>query len=228
MPDATTRMDKPVRTAPPAGAGAPGPVPAGMAAPVPAPSPRERPTRSGGGVPPAGGGPAPATAAMPAAGPATSQLPPATSGYARPDRGERDRGERERDLGTGPVPRSAGGLSRRARLKVAHINPLSALRLSFVFSLCVFVVLVVAAAVLWGVLDSIGVFNSIVKATDTLTDKSSGGARAWLSFSRVMELALLIGAINVILMTALSTLGALLYNVCSEMIGGVEVTLSEQ
>jgi hypothetical protein len=151
---------------------------------------------------------------------------PAPQGYARPERDrDRDRGE----PGTGPVPRSSGsGSSRRARLKVAHVNPLSVLRLSFVFSLCVFVVLVVAAAVLWGVLDSIGVFNSIVKATDTLTDKSSGGARAWLSFSRVMELALLVGAINVILMTALSTLGALLYNVCAEMIGGVEVTLSEQ
>jgi Transmembrane domain of unknown function (DUF3566) len=108
------------------------------------------------------------------------------------------------------------------------VNPLSVLRLSFLFSLCIFVVLLVAGAVLWGVLDSIGVFDSVVKAANTLTDKTNGGAEAWLSFSRTMELALLVGAINVVLMTALSTLGALIYNLCADMIGGVELTLSEQ
>ncbi len=43
-----------------------------------------------------------------------------------------------------------------------------------------------------------------------------------------MELGLLIGAINVILMTALATLGALLYNLCTEMVGGIEVVLGDQ
>jgi hypothetical protein len=43
-----------------------------------------------------------------------------------------------------------------------------------------------------------------------------------------MQLSLLIGAINVILMTALATLGALLYNLCADMVGGIEVVLSDQ
>jgi hypothetical protein len=101
-------------------------------------------------------------------------------------------------------------------------------RLTFAFSLCAFVVVLVAVAVLWFVLNSIGVFDSVAEAADTLTDGSNTGIRGWLSFPRAMQLSLLIGAINVILFTALSTLGALLYNLCADMIGGVEVTLSDQ
>ncbi|WP_250280241.1 DUF3566 domain-containing protein, partial [Frankia sp. Cppng1_Ct_nod] len=108
---------------------------------------------------------------------------------------------------TGPSVVRTPGQGRRARLRVARVNPLSVARLTFAFSLCVFVVLMVAVAVLWFVLNSIGVFDSVVSAADTLTDGSNGGVRSWLSFTRAMEFGMLIGAINVILMTALATLG---------------------
>ncbi len=129
---------------------------------------------------------------------------------------------------TGPSAVRPPGQGRRARLRVTRVNPLSVTRLTFAFSLCVFVVLMVAVAVLWFVLNSIGVFDSVVNAADTLTGGSNGGVRTWLSFARAMELGLLIGAINVILMTALATLGALLYNLCTEMVGGIEVVLGDQ
>jgi hypothetical protein len=129
---------------------------------------------------------------------------------------------------TGPSARGSGtGPTRRARLTLTHVNPLSVTRITFAFSLCAFVILLVAVAVLWFVLDSVGVFSSVVDAADTLTDGDNASVHAWLSFSRAMQLTLLIGAINVILMTALATLGALLYNLCADMIGGVEVTLSD-
>ncbi|CAO5193156.1 hypothetical protein FAIPA1_90081 [Frankia sp. AiPs1] len=120
------------------------------------------------------------------------------------------------------------GAGRRAKLRLTKVNPITVTRLSFAFSLCVFVVLLVAVAVLWFVLNSIGVFDSVSEAADTLTDSSAHDVRGWLSFGRAMEISLLIGAINVILMTALTTLGALLYNLCAEMIGGIEITLSDQ
>ncbi|WP_261555067.1 DUF3566 domain-containing protein [Frankia tisae] len=120
------------------------------------------------------------------------------------------------------------GAGRRAKLRLSKVNPLTVTRLSFAFSLCVFVVLLVAVAVLWFVLNSIGVFGSVTDAADTLTDSSASDVKSWLSFGRAMELSLLVGAINVILMTALTTLGALLYNLCAEMIGGIELTLSDQ
>ncbi|WP_235433584.1 MULTISPECIES: DUF3566 domain-containing protein [Protofrankia] len=147
----------------------------------------------------------------------------------------RERGGVKEPAATGPVTGTATGPSamrppgqgRRARLRITRVNPLSVAQLTFAFSLCVFVVLMIAAAVLWFVLNSIGVFDSVVEAADTLTDGSNGGVRVWLSFTRAMEIGLLVGAINVILMTALATLGALLYNLCTEMVGGIEVTLGD-
>ncbi|ABW09477.1 hypothetical protein Franean1_0008 [Parafrankia sp. EAN1pec] len=146
-----------------------------------------------------------------------------------PPRGQQQPGGREpgRDTaGQGPRRGPAGG--RRARLRVSRVEPLSVTRLSFAFSLCVFLIMIVAVAVLWFVLNSIGVFDSVTKAADTLTDGTNANVSGWLSFGRAMQVTLLVGAINVVLMTALATLGALLYNLCADMIGGLEVTLSDQ
>ncbi len=166
--------------------------------------------------------------------PGTSSAPGVSAAPGVPRAPARERSMKDPTTGpmvgapTGPSVVRPSGQGRRARLRVTRVNPLSVTRLTFAFSLCVFVVLMVAVAVLWFVLNSIGVFDSVVHAADTLTDGSNGGVRTWLSFARAMELGLLIGAINVILMTALATLGALLYNLCTEMVGGIEVVLGDQ
>jgi hypothetical protein len=126
----------------------------------------------------------------------------------------------------GAVPRSSG--ARRARLKVSHLGPFSVMRVSLTFALCMFIVLLVAVAALWAVLDTSGVFKSIEDAANTLTDKNRSGLANWLSFGRVMLVTVVLGAANVIAFTLLSTIGALLYNLCSDFVGGVEVTLVER
>jgi hypothetical protein len=127
-----------------------------------------------------------------------------------------------------PVGRQSSA-ARRARLKVSHLGPLSVLRVALTFSLCMFIVLLVAVAALWGVLDSSGVFKSIIKAATTLTNDNNGTSIApWLSFGRVMLITVVLGAANVIAFTLLSTIGALLYNLCSDFVGGIEVTLVER
>jgi hypothetical protein len=117
---------------------------------------------------------------------------------------------------------------RRARLRISHVNPMSVLRLSLLFGACMLVVLLVAVAALWFVLNSAGVFSSITEATSTITDNSSGGSTSWFGFGRVMLITAVLGVINVVAFTLLSTVGALLYNLCSDFVGGVEVTLSER
>jgi hypothetical protein len=44
----------------------------------------------------------------------------------------------------------------------------------------------------------------------------------------VIGTSMLIGAVNVVLFTALATLGAFIYNVCADLVGGVELTLAER
>lgn len=129
---------------------------------------------------------------------------------------------------TSAATTSRSGQPRRARLRVSHVNPMSVLRLSLLFGLCMLVVLLVAVAALWFVLNKAGVFSSITDATSTITDNSNSGTGAWFSFGRVMLITAVLGVLNVIAFTLLSTVGSLLYNLCSDFVGGVEVTLSER
>lgn len=121
---------------------------------------------------------------------------------------------------------------RRARLAVRRIDPWSVLKFTFVFSLALLIVWVVAVSVLYAVLNAMGVFDSLQNTLGVLTDagngSSGGGLTGLFSFRRVLGWAALIGAVNVLLFTALLTLGAFLYNLCAEVAGGIEVTLTER
>lgn len=111
-----------------------------------------------------------------------------------------------------------------------RIEPWSVMKFSFVISVVCFIVLFVAVAVLYGALAGLGVFDSVQKTIQSLTSgQGSGGFNAgtWFSASHVLGYAGLIGVMNVIFITALATVGAVLYNVAADLIGGIEVTLRE-
>ncbi|MEV5560506.1 DUF3566 domain-containing protein [Nonomuraea wenchangensis] len=129
---------------------------------------------------------------------------------------------------------SGGGrLPRKAHLVLRRIEPWSAMKFSFVVSLVCFVVLFVAVAVLYGVLQALGVFDSIVDLVNQLGQGEQGQSSipidiaSWFEPVRILGYTALIGAVNVVLITALSTLGAVIYNISSDLVGGVEVTFSE-
>jgi hypothetical protein len=104
------------------------------------------------------------------------------------------------------------------------------MKLSFTLSIAAGIMLVVIAFVIWSVLDSMGVFTSlgasILDITDT--DQTEGfDLVSYLSLSRVLGVAILLAGVNVVLMTAVSTLGAFLYNLATSFAGGLEVTLAD-
>ncbi|WP_371825789.1 DUF3566 domain-containing protein [Nonomuraea turcica] len=127
----------------------------------------------------------------------------------------------------------AGRLPRKAHLVLRRVEPWSAMKFSFVVSLVCFVVLFVAVAVLYGVLSALGVFDSIVDLVNQLGQGEQGQSSipidiaSWFEPVRILGYTALIGAVNVVLITALSTLGAVIYNISSDLVGGVEVTFSE-
>jgi len=196
--------------------------------------PAERmPTPAPGTRPPAGGpdrGREQPEWARPGRGSGERPAEPAGGFPGRYDRAEQARPEPSRPVDQTAAYGDADGsrAGRRARLRLTRISPLTVTRLAFAFSLCVFLVIMVAVAVLWFVLNSVGVFDSVTNAAGTLTSGESHSVSSWLSFGRAMQISLLVGAINVILMTLLSTLVAMLYNLCADMIGGIEVTLSDR
>jgi hypothetical protein len=114
---------------------------------------------------------------------------------------------------------------------LGRVDPWSVMKLSFLLSIALAVVALVAVAVLWSVLDSMGVFDSVGRTVESVTrerDTAEGfDILAYVGFERVMTLTALLTGINVILMTALCTLGAFLYNLAASLVGGLHVTLTE-
>ena len=121
--------------------------------------------------------------------------------------------------------------TRRAQLVLSRIEPWSVMKFSFMISLVGWVILFVAVAALYYVLSNLGVFHSIQSTiTDVTSSKGSAGSDSggqWFSASRILGYTMLIGAVNVVLITALATVGAVIYNLVTHLAGGIEVTLKE-
>jgi Transmembrane domain of unknown function (DUF3566) len=128
--------------------------------------------------------------------------------------------------------RAAGEVApaRRANLVIARLEPWSVMKFSFLMSLVAWVVLFVAVALLYYALSSLGVFESIQKTLASVTSSTSStgvNLSKWTSASRVLGYTMLVGAVDVILITALATIGAMVYNLVTHLGGGIEVTLKE-
>jgi hypothetical protein len=132
---------------------------------------------------------------------------------------------------SGPRPkRSSRRSARQAHLTIARVEPWSVTKFSFVVSLVAFAILFVAVSVIYGTLSALGVFTSLQHVVQSVTssqDSSGVNAAKWFTASRVLGWTAIVGAINIVLITAMCTIGAVVYNLTSRLIGGVEVTLRE-
>src|SRR5205823_12689949 len=93
-----------------------------------------------------------------------------------------------------------------------------------------FDILYVAVSVINGSMAGIVLFTSLQRYVhDVTSSQGSAGvnAKAWFSASRVLGYTALLGSLNIVLITAMSTIGAVVYNLTSRLVGGVEVTLKE-
>jgi hypothetical protein len=127
-----------------------------------------------------------------------------------------------------PVARARG--TRRARLRLVHVDPWSIMKTAFLLSIAFGIVTVVAVAVVWSVLGAAGVWDSINRTvTDVLGSQSSTqfDVRDYVGTSRVLGFTMIVAVVDVVLITAIATLGAFLYNLAAALLGGLEVTLAE-
>src|SRR5215472_7161822 len=119
---------------------------------------------------------------------------------------------------------------RQAQLTLARVEPWSVMKFSFVVSVVAFIILFVAVAVLYMVLSSLGVFTSLQHTVSTVTSsQSSAGTNIsnWFSASRILGYTGMLGALNIVLITAMCTIGSVIYNLIAKTIGGIEITLRE-
>ena len=125
---------------------------------------------------------------------------------------------------------SKASQARRANLIIARLEPWSVMKFSFLMSLVAWVVLFVAVTLLYYALSGLGVFASLQRTLSSVTssqDSAGVNLAAWTSASRVLGYTMLAGAVDIILITVLSTVGAMIYNLVTHLGGGIEVTLKE-
>lgn len=200
------------------------------------------------------GGPDPAPGPVPGPGPEAATPPPwhRIPGQAGPERhdppreaaapagGLLDEGPtaflrapepepaRTEDAGRAPVRATRNRAPRQAALQLRRLDPWSVLKLALVLAVVLFFVWLVAVGVLYGVLNGIGVWDRL---NGTYADLVSGQAQSGaplISAGRVFGFAAVVGAINSLLFAVAVTIAAFVYNVSADLVGGVEVTLSER
>ncbi|MCF1593143.1 DUF3566 domain-containing protein [Streptomyces muensis] len=189
----------------PAGAGSAGP----GAQPQPAPSGTQQTAAS----PLPGERQAQQPAAGPYHPPQAYQTPAPASAVRRPR------------TGASTTPRT-----RKARLRVAKADPWSVMKVSFLLSIALGICTIVASAVLWMVMDAMGVFSTVGGTISEATGSNESNGfdlQSFLSLPHVLMFTSIIAVIDVVLATALATLGAFIYNLSAGFVGGVELTLAE-
>jgi hypothetical protein len=205
---ATQYTAAPPAAAPPASAPPVAPPP-----PPPAP-PAEAPTTGPSWQSP------PATTELPAepVAPRAAGSDPAVVEHRRPQSGSAQ---------SRPAPRP--GAPRRVRLTVSRVDPWSAMKISFLLSVALGIAGVVMVAVLWTILNGMGVFDQVNGIVGQVVQDGSQrfDILDFVGFGRVVSLSIVIGVIDVILITAIATLAAFLYNVSSALVGGLQLTLSD-
>ena len=124
-----------------------------------------------------------------------------------------------------PAPRAK---VRRARLVVSKVDTWSVLKLAFLLSVALGIITVVASLVLWLVLGLTGLFQGTNELLSMLGGSAEGAdIKKFLSLGNTALFSTLISVVNVILLSALSVLGAILYNIAASLIGGIGVTLTD-
>jgi Transmembrane domain of unknown function (DUF3566) len=117
----------------------------------------------------------------------------------------------------------------RASMQIRRIDPWSALKVSLVLSVAMFFVWMIAVAFLYLVLGGMGVWSKLNSNVGDLLTSASGSAGGELvSSGTIFGGAALIGLVNIVLLTAAATIGAFIYNLTTDLVGGVEVTLADR
>lgn len=116
---------------------------------------------------------------------------------------------------------------RQVRLHLTHIDPWSVAKGAFVLGVTIAGVLLVATTVLWLMLSSAGVFDAVSSLWSDASGNTGSGV-SFLSLGRLLGLTMVISAIEIVLLSVLSTLFAVLYNLSVGFTGGFEYTFTDR
>lgn len=111
--------------------------------------------------------------------------------------------------------------AKQVRLKLVYVDFWSILKLSFLFALILGIVTIVVAFLVWSLLNQTGVFDTINKLLQEIAGKDNFDLFSFASLPQVMGFAVVVAILNVIVITALGAISAVLYNLATKLTGGV-------
>ncbi|KFI44769.1 Transmembrane protein of unknown function [Bifidobacterium bohemicum] len=122
-----------------------------------------------------------------------------------------------------PVPRA-----RRMSLSLTHLDAWSVAKVTFLLSVAGGIIQVIAVALLWVLLSVVGVFDQVTQIfSSTGLSTGSFNLASIFSLSTVLSAVTIVSIVEVVVATLLSVIIAALYNVVSQLVGGVHVTLGD-
>lgn len=125
---------------------------------------------------------------------------------------------------------SASARTRTARLRLVHLDPWSVMKTAFLLSIAIGIIAIVAVTIIWGVLGAAGVWDSINSSVQKTVGSDTSkpfDITDYMGTSRVVGFTMIASVIDVVVLTALATLGAFVYNLAATLLGGIEMTLAE-
>jgi hypothetical protein len=151
-----------------------------------------------------------------------------STGSGPDHRGQSSGGVKASSSGVKMSGKSSKKGPRTVRLTIANIDPWSVMKMSFLLSLAIAIAMLVATLVLWLVLQMTGVMGNIESTLSEIAGaESADQLLALVSLGRVMATSFVLALVNIVLMTALSTLFAFLYNIGASIVGGFHLTLTD-
>ena len=117
---------------------------------------------------------------------------------------------------------------RSVELTIAKIDPWSILKTTFLLSIALGIATVVGVIVVWFVLDGMNVFGTVEDFLIELGAERFLSLLEYVRLPRVISYATIIGVGNIVILTAISTLIALLYNLIATLVGGIKVSLMDE
>ena len=160
-----------------------------------------------------------------------SELPDLSTAVPRPPRNkpapERPGGDPVSSARTNRMqvrPPTSGPV--RASMQIRRVDPWSVLKVSLVLSVALFFVWMIAVAFLYLVLGGMGVWAKLNSNVGDLLNNTSNSEL--VSSGTIFGGAAMIGLANIVLLTAMATVGAFIYNLTTDLVGGVEVTLADR
>lgn len=114
--------------------------------------------------------------------------------------------------------------ARKVRRLVRHVEPWSVLKISLIFYFCIWIILLVAGAILWRVADSSGMIDNIEKFIKEIFALKSFSFDA----TRIFRIYAVGGLVTVVAATGFTVLMSVLFNLISDLTGGVRITVIEE